>query len=181
MRLRGCDVAVGAVLLAALAACGGSSGAADPSSPMPITRTVGTTSVPAGATPTPAVDPNSDAAVIAGVRAWASALTAATSAASVAPLMSAATARCSCIQGEERAITYLVANDLHLTAKYSVTSAQVLNRTADSALVSATVSSPAYAALRQDGSLFKSEAGDSSSSKYSMKLVGSKWLVDTVV
>lgn len=181
MALANCAVAIAlsATLLAALAACGGGSSTADPSSPMPITTTPSHSS--ATTSPTATVDPNSDAAVIAGIRAWADALTAATNRADLSPLKAVATARCSCIQGEAQAISYLSAHGLRLTTRYTVSAAKLISRNADSALVSATVSSPAYQALRPDGSVYKSEAGDSSSSQYSMKLVGNRWLVDTVI
>lgn len=181
MHLRGCGVAVGAVLLASLAACGGGSSSADSSSPMPITRSVSRSSAALSPSATRALDPNSDAAIIAGVRAWAAGLTAATNEASLTPLKSAATARCSCLQAESQAIAYLTQNHLHLTARYAVTAAAVLSRDSTGALVSATVASPAYQAIRSDGTVFKTESGDSSTSKYSLKLVGSQWLVDTVI
>ncbi|MGH3743770.1 MAG: hypothetical protein ACRDTP_02795, partial [Mycobacteriales bacterium] len=125
-------------------------------------------------TATATLDPNSDAAIIAGVRAWAAALTKSAQTADLTAVRSAATPRCSCLQGAEKSVNYLVAHDLHLTAIYSVTHATVVSRSGSSALVKANVSAGPYEALLSNGNVFKHEPGDSAGSQFSMKLVGSR-------
>lgn len=181
MRLRGCaTAAVVAALGATLAACGGgSSGATDPSSPLPITATRNHPSTTASATTT--LDPNSDYAIINGVRAWAAALNEASRTSDLTPLKSAATNTCSCIAGTAQSINYLASMKLHLTVAYAVASATVLNKKPGAALVRATISTPPYQAIRVDGTVFKNEPADSGSSQFSMRYVGSRWLVDTIL
>lgn len=178
MHLRGCGVAVGAVLVVTLAACGGSSGSADPSSPLPITTTSASDSPTTSASAT--VDPNSDAAVIAGVRAWADALTAASQKPNTAPLIMAATNVCACITDTARSIDYLASHHLHLNVEYKVASAVVTARKGTSATAHVVLSNSAFQVLNADGSVYKQEAAGSQANDFSLKLLGQTWRVDTI-
>lgn len=179
MHLRGCGVAVGAVLVVTLAACGGSSGSADPSSPLPITTTSASDSPTASASAT--VDPNSDAAVIAGVRAWVAALNVASSQVTVAPLVALATKTCACIRSLTSATQYLSQHGIHLNVHYSLKSAIVVARKDGAATVKVITRNDKYQALNADGSVFKEEPADTATNQYSMRLQGSRWFVDAIV
>ena len=180
MVLRRCSVglAVTAVLVASLAACGGGSSAADPSAPLPITSSP----VRMSATPsvTTTLDPNSDAAVIAGVRTYAAALTTAAATASLSPVQRVVTPGCTCLQGIAKSIDYLSSHTLHLNVAYSVKSAQITARKGAAATVHVVLANDPYQALRSDESVFMEEPAGSQINDFSLKFLDSTWRVDTV-
>lgn len=162
-------------LLATLAACAGSSHAADPSSPVPITttpvRSTGTTSA------SPTLDPNSDAAIIAGVRAYAAGVTAAGKTASLTPLAAVVDADCPCLANMRSVVQELRQKQEHLDAVIRVTSARIDKRSATNADVSAVLTNSAYHVLSKDGQIVKTAAAGSSQTTISLVRKSAQWYV----
>jgi hypothetical protein len=123
---------------------------------------------------------NTNAAVEQGVQAWAAALNAASVRANSAPLVAAATSRCTCVAGTEKSISYLQDHQLHLDTAYRVTRLVVTARTASSAVALVTIATPAYEALKLDGTVYRREPATSQTDHFSMKLTGAGWRVDTI-
>ncbi len=182
MRTRGEVVGLLAlcVLGGLLAGCGGGATAVG-SSPVPITTTSSRTSASPTTSPSTTLDPNSDAAIRAGVERWVAALNIASRGSTVTPLIDSATSVCTCLSSERDALNYLSQHGLHLTVNYRVYAYKLISRTATAALSKVTISTTAYQALRADGSTYKVEPAGSVSNEFSMKLKGSRWLVDTVL
>jgi hypothetical protein len=166
------------VLVALTAACGGSSQPLAQASPVPLVTSV--TSASASPSSSPSLDPDSDAAVIAAVTSWARALTEMSNSGTLAPIERVATSSCVCVQGADQTVEYISAHHLRLNAHYSISGAHVVSRGPETAVVAATISTPAFTAMNPDGSIFQSEPANSITQRYSLRRQGGSWLVDAV-
>jgi hypothetical protein len=165
----------------AVASCGGHDAAVG-SSPLPVTSTAAavTTPPPSLLRTATTANPRNTMAVLQGVTSWAQALTTASQTASPTPVMSQATAACSCLQGAEETTTYLSAHHLHLTVQYRVVKEAVTAESNIQATVLASIANSAYAVEDGDGTVVKREPAALLTNYFSLELVGDKWLVAVI-
>jgi hypothetical protein len=169
-------IATGALLMLAASACGGST-SADPSSPTPITSTPSTTSATLSASSTPTIDPNSDAAILAAVQAYAAAFTKVGQEASLGALDGVVDPKCPCEETLSSLATQLGAKHEHVDALIVATGARILRRSSTNADVSVLISNHSYRVLSSKGVQVGTGQAGSTPTVLSLERRGSLWEV----
>lgn len=148
--------------------------------PSPSAATTSASRTASSAAPSPSLDPNSDAAILAAVHQYVAAVQLASRHASSAPIEAITASSCACRLGLEQTIDNLRSRGLTLTVHYEVRSATITAARQGAARVLTVIHAEPYSAVDSSGRLVVNYPRVNVRQVVNLQLFGQKWLVNDV-